>query len=134
MTSSAVTPHGLNITIITATAITITSPSPSPSPSRLPRQANGSGVVLSSRRWREVKVPSTGSRTGSGVLYRQQIPLSKLQPAAAYELYVQAKNKHGWNAVSDTLHFTTIARGEGELAYILFLTGNDTPIHMWKSI
>ena len=77
-------------------------------------QANGSGVALSSRRWREVKVPSTGSRTGTGVLYRQQIPLAKLQPATAYELYVQAKNKHGWNAVSDTLHFTTIARGEGE--------------------
>ncbi|XP_043235053.1 protein amalgam-like [Amphibalanus amphitrite] len=77
-----------------------------------PVRANGSGLELVSRRWREVKVPSTGSRTGTGVLYRQQIPLSKLQPATAYELYVQAKNKHGWNAVSDTLHFSTIARGE----------------------
>jgi len=57
-------------------------------------------------------VPPTGSQTSTGTLFRQQIPLSKLQPATPYDLKVQAKNKHGWSAVSDTLHFSTIARGE----------------------
>ncbi|XP_037086873.1 neural cell adhesion molecule 2-like [Pollicipes pollicipes] len=73
-----------------------------------PAKVNASGSVQA--RWREVKVPTTGSP--SGLLYRQQIPLAKLQPATTYQLYVQAKNEHGWSAVSNMLHFSTIARGE----------------------
>lgn len=61
-------------------------------------------------------MPPTASQTSSEVLYRQKIPLSGLQPATAYDLFVQAKNKHGWSAVSETLRFTTIAKGEGEEA------------------
>ncbi|XP_043235752.1 protein amalgam-like [Amphibalanus amphitrite] len=62
--------------------------------------------------WREVLVPPTGSEVVGDTLYRQQIPLTKLRPATTYELHVQARNRHGWSAVSDLFHFSTLARGE----------------------
>ncbi|XP_043235751.1 lachesin-like isoform X2 [Amphibalanus amphitrite] len=62
--------------------------------------------------WREVLVPPTGSEVVGDTLHRQQIPLTKLRPATTYELHVQARNRHGWSAVSDLFHFSTLARGE----------------------
>ena len=63
--------------------------------------------------WREVLVPSTGSEVVRETLHRQQIPLTRLRPATTYDLQVQARNQHGWSAVSDMFHFSTLARGEG---------------------
>ena len=65
--------------------------------------------------WKEVIVPTTGSREPVGeALYRQRIALRRLQPATAYDLKIQARNDHGWNAVSDEFRFATLTRGEGE--------------------
>ena len=64
-------------------------------------------------------MPSTGSEVVADTLYKQQIPLSGLRPATTYDLHVQARNRHGWNAVSDMFHFSTLARGEGTPAGVL---------------
>lgn len=60
-------------------------------------------------------MPPTGSEVIGGSMYSQQIPLTNLQPATAYELHVRASNRHGWGRASHTFHFSTLARGEGEL-------------------
>ncbi|XP_037072718.1 lachesin-like [Pollicipes pollicipes] len=78
--------------------------------------AYGQGKNLSaggtSPSWREVLVPPTGSEVVGDSLHRQQIPLTKLRPATTYDLHVRARNRHGWGAVSEMFHFSTLARGE----------------------
>ena len=64
--------------------------------------------------WKEVIVPTTGSEPVNEVLYHQRIRLRELQPATAYDLKIQARNAHGWNAVSDQFRFATLTRGEGK--------------------
>ncbi|XP_037080199.1 limbic system-associated membrane protein-like [Pollicipes pollicipes] len=61
-------------------------------------------------RWKEVRVPTTGREPVDDIHFQQQVTLKKLTPATAYDLHIQAKNKHGWNRVSDTFHFSTIGR------------------------
>ena len=63
--------------------------------------------------WKEVIVPTTGSEPVSDVLFHQRIPLRQLEPATAYDVKIQARNAHGWNAVSDQFRFATLTRGEG---------------------
>ncbi|KAF0296990.1 Protein amalgam [Amphibalanus amphitrite] len=62
--------------------------------------------------WKEVIVPTTGSEPVGDVLYHQRITLRGLEPATAYDLKIQARNAHGWNAVSDQFRFATLTRGE----------------------
>ena len=63
--------------------------------------------------WKEVIVPTTGTEPVNGILHHQKITLRHLRPATTYDLYIQASNRHGWNAVSDTFHFSTLSKGEG---------------------
>ncbi|XP_037086665.1 lachesin-like [Pollicipes pollicipes] len=62
--------------------------------------------------WRQVLVPPTGSEVVGGTVHRQAIPLTQLPPATLYDLHVEARNRHGWSAVSDMFHFSTLAKGE----------------------
>ena len=64
--------------------------------------------------WKEVIVPTTGSEPVGGTLFHQRITLRRLLPATAYDIKIQARNAHGWNAVSDQFRFATLTRGEGE--------------------
>ena len=64
-----------------------------------------------SERWKEVLVPTTGRHPVADIHFEQQVTLRGLTPATAYDLRIQAQNKHGWNRVSDTFHFSTIGRG-----------------------
>ncbi|XP_037080209.1 contactin-3-like [Pollicipes pollicipes] len=61
-------------------------------------------------RWKEVLVPTTGREPVDDIHFQQQVTLTKLTAATAYDLHIQAKNKHGWNRVSNTFHFSTIGR------------------------
>ena len=63
--------------------------------------------------WREVLVPHVGGDLVDDHWHQQAIPLTGLAPAATYDVHVQARNQHGWSAVSDMFHFSTLARGEG---------------------
>ncbi|XP_043245919.1 protein amalgam-like [Amphibalanus amphitrite] len=61
-------------------------------------------------RWKEVLVPTTGRQPVADIHFEQRVTLRHLTPATAYDLRIQAQNKHGWNRVSDTFHFSTIGR------------------------
>jgi len=71
-----------------------------------------------------VLVPTTGRVPENQINFRQEVTLRGLSPATAYDLHIQAKNKHGWNKVSDTFHFSTIGRA---LESRRNLTGNHSP-------
>ena len=58
-------------------------------------------------------MPTTGTEPVNDILHHQKISLRSLQPATTYDLYIQASNRHGWNAVSSTFRFSTLAKGEG---------------------
>ena len=74
---------------------------------------NSSSSALSSGGWREVLVPHMAGDEVVSHWHSQSVPLQGLVPAATYDVHVQARNRHGWSAVSDMFHFSTLARGEG---------------------
>lgn len=63
--------------------------------------------------WNDVILPAMASEQ-----FTQQMSylIKGLEPAVTYEAKVQAKNRFGWNQVSDRFQFTT--RGSGQ--YISF--------------
>lgn len=76
------------------------------------RRAKFNSTIDKPSPWKEVIVPNTGVEPATRrMLSKQQITLRHLHPATLYDLYIQARNKHGWNAVSDMFHFSTISRG-----------------------
>ncbi|XP_043232369.1 protein amalgam-like isoform X1 [Amphibalanus amphitrite] len=76
------------------------------------RQSKQNSSSASSGGWREVLVPHIGGDVVDAHWHRQSIPLTGLAPAATYDVHVQARNRHGWSAVSDMVHFSTLAKGE----------------------
>lgn len=71
------------------------------------------------KEWNDVILPAAPSDA-----YNQQMSylIRGLDPGAQYEAQVQAKNKFGWNKISDKFQFTT--RGVGKY---LFLKKEKTP-------
>lgn len=71
----------------------------------------GSGIRLLDE-WNDVILPAAPSEQ-----FTQQMSymIRGLEPAFHYEARVQAKNRFGWNDISDTFHFTT--RGTGTLLF-----------------
>ncbi|KAG6463455.1 igLON family member 5 [Manduca sexta] len=57
-------------------------------------------------RWHDVVLPPPESR--GALTHRVAHELRGLQPAAVYEAIVQAKNRYGWNEVSDIFQFHTL--------------------------
>ncbi|XP_043245909.1 protein amalgam-like [Amphibalanus amphitrite] len=60
--------------------------------------------------WTTLTAPTTGRQPVADIHFEQRVTLRHLTPATAYDLRIQAQNKHGWNRVSDTFHFSTIGR------------------------
>jgi len=76
------------------------------------RRGKYNSSVEAASPWKEVIVPTTGTEPVNDIQHHQKITLRRLQPAALYDLYIQASNRHGWNAVSDMFHFSTLSKGE----------------------
>ncbi|XP_037079019.1 uncharacterized protein LOC119100002 [Pollicipes pollicipes] len=76
------------------------------------RRSKFNSTVALPSQFKEVIVPTTGTEPVNDILHHQKITLRHLQPATTYDLYIQASNRHGWNAVSDMFHFSTLSKGE----------------------
>ncbi|XP_026724528.1 lachesin isoform X1 [Trichoplusia ni] len=57
-------------------------------------------------RWHDVVIPAP--EPGGALTHRVTHELRALQPGAVYEAIVQAKNRYGWNEVSDIFQFHTL--------------------------
>ncbi|CAH0602468.1 unnamed protein product [Chrysodeixis includens] len=57
-------------------------------------------------RWHDVVIPAP--EPGGALTHRVSHELRALQPGAVYEAIVQAKNRYGWNEVSDIFQFHTL--------------------------
>lgn len=61
-------------------------------------------------RWHDVVIaaPGPSGAPGASLTHRVAHELRGLQPGAVYEAIVQAKNRYGWNEVSDIFQFHTL--------------------------
>ncbi|XP_037079027.1 lachesin-like [Pollicipes pollicipes] len=98
----------------------------SPPISTAPEDFDLSWEVESYSAIHEYKVAYRRSKFNSTVALPSQfkeviVPTTGTGPATTYDLYIQASNRHGWNAVSDMFHFSTLSKGEGSVQTLLML-------------
>lgn len=62
--------------------------------------------------WHDVVLHSTPTFGESKTTHVMSYNIRGLEPSSVYEVIIQAKNKHGWNEVSDLYQFRTHSSNE----------------------